>query len=196
MKTIRFMLKLAVLSAALFFSVGNASAYYDPGLQRWLNRDPREEIGFEVSNPMLRPAKPLALPDMLYIFTLNDPIHEVDVFGLWTGGPIGSPSDYQDCLQNARNFYNTCNNAVTCVASKAYSTLFDWKKDCTNGCLEKGGSWLTRGLCLSACSAAYIASEAAIAAVAAAGYTACAEGYGANVAFCGVYTGDPNPLDP
>jgi len=46
MKTIRFMLKLAVLSAALFFSVGNASAYYDPGLQRWLNRDPYEEIGF------------------------------------------------------------------------------------------------------------------------------------------------------
>jgi RHS repeat-associated protein len=44
--------------------------FYDPGLQRWLNRDPLGEIGgFN-----------------LYMFVLNDPVTEIDPSGLQRGG--------------------------------------------------------------------------------------------------------------
>ena len=39
---IKFLTLLAVLSGPHL-----ASAYYDPGVQRWINRDPLEEPGFE-----------------------------------------------------------------------------------------------------------------------------------------------------
>ncbi len=45
MKTLLFAIKAVILAAILFFSAGNASAFYDPGTQRWLNRDPIQERG-------------------------------------------------------------------------------------------------------------------------------------------------------
>ena len=44
MSTLRTSL-LAALLSMLFFSPTSAPAYYDPGTQRWLNRDPLADIG-------------------------------------------------------------------------------------------------------------------------------------------------------
>jgi uncharacterized protein RhaS with RHS repeats len=58
-------LKLLFLCATLA-GVFSAHAYYDPGAQRWLNRDPIEELG----------------GINLYGFLGNDPANRVDLFGL------------------------------------------------------------------------------------------------------------------
>jgi hypothetical protein len=52
-----------------------ASAYYDPGMQRWLNRDPIQEYGGE----------------NLFVFVKNAPIMRFDPKGLLNFGPIITP---------------------------------------------------------------------------------------------------------
>jgi hypothetical protein len=64
---------LALLS--LLMSVNIASAFYDPGAQRWLNRDPGEELeGFN-----------------LYMFVHNEPVERVDPYGLQAYPPVFPP---------------------------------------------------------------------------------------------------------
>ena len=83
-----------------------ASAYYDPGVQRWINRDPKLENGFEQLRHGVR-GRPVrsglsaelgfrsasavwrgngAMPEPnqcnLYIFALNEPIAQYDAYGL------------------------------------------------------------------------------------------------------------------
>jgi RHS repeat-associated protein len=57
-----------------------ASAYYDPGVQRWLNRDPVAEKGFE----LLRGGDGYggAGAANLYAFAANDPADRIDALGL------------------------------------------------------------------------------------------------------------------
>ncbi|MFO1511504.1 MAG: RHS repeat-associated core domain-containing protein [Verrucomicrobiota bacterium] len=58
---------ILILIAALVGMVEVANAFYDPGLQRWINRDPIwEEGGVN-----------------LYAPTGNEPVNGVDVLGLW-----------------------------------------------------------------------------------------------------------------
>jgi RHS repeat-associated protein len=65
---------------ALFSAPPLASAYYDPGVQRWINRDPLGEAGFE----RLR----IGASDVtgggphLYAFVRNSPTSSTDLFGL------------------------------------------------------------------------------------------------------------------
>lgn len=66
MKTICFTINVTVLVAALLFSVGTASAYYDPAMQRWLNRDPIGENG----------------GINLYCHVGDNPVNRVDPLGL------------------------------------------------------------------------------------------------------------------
>ena len=56
---------MVVASIAYWASLCNASAFYDPGTQRWLNRDPIEEEGGY----------------NLYVFISNASINSVDAFG-------------------------------------------------------------------------------------------------------------------
>ncbi len=54
----------------------NSSAFYDPGAQRWLNRDPiGESVGAN-----------------LYQFVANKPLDYVDKLGLAYGNPVSGPS--------------------------------------------------------------------------------------------------------
>jgi RHS repeat-associated protein len=63
---------------------------YDPHLQRWLNRDPLGEPGFEaIRRPLVNEN---ADGPNLYTFVLNDPLNEVDYLGLAPGGPYHPPS--------------------------------------------------------------------------------------------------------
>jgi hypothetical protein len=63
---------------ALFSAHHLASAYYDPGVQRWINRDPIEEHGGR----------------NLYSFAANEPVAHFDALGLeipWPGYPGHPP---------------------------------------------------------------------------------------------------------
>lgn len=101
---LRLLTVLALLSAA-----PQAWAYYDPGVQRWLNRDPAMEQGFELVRlqnrissvaPISRPAYanlrveigPESPPSdnaysyadspNLYALTVNSPVNYIDGLGL------------------------------------------------------------------------------------------------------------------
>jgi hypothetical protein len=65
MRTHRSPLPRALALLALFFATNPASAYYDPGVQRWINRDPVAEEG----------------GPNLYCFVFNEPVLSVDGFG-------------------------------------------------------------------------------------------------------------------
>ena len=58
-------IRLLVLIPVLLLSVGRVSACYDPGTQRWLNRDPIGEDGGL----------------NFYAFVLNDPANSSDPLG-------------------------------------------------------------------------------------------------------------------
>ena len=73
----------------LAFAATSASAFYDPGTQRWLNRDPHREVGSEVSLRIGIPRatdpqawKGLPSPPTRYMFVRNDPVNALDPLGL------------------------------------------------------------------------------------------------------------------
>lgn len=71
---------LTFLSLLAYFSgLSTANAFYDPGMQRWLNRDPFADIGFqEISH-----ANTIQSPNGdLYIFVNNSPLSNWDALGL------------------------------------------------------------------------------------------------------------------
>jgi len=56
--------------------------FYDANLQRWINRDPLGEIGFDALNA---PTVQALVPDVRanrYTFLINDPTDKIDLFGL------------------------------------------------------------------------------------------------------------------
>ena len=83
MKLTQAPLKNLLPATLLIFilSLQAASAFYDPGLQRWLNRDPIEERGDMNSS--------------LYTAVANSPLRFVDPYGL-TITVIGNQGDYND----------------------------------------------------------------------------------------------------
>ena len=72
---------LVILIAALLGMVEVANAFYDPGLQRWINRDPIQEKG----------------GINLYTFVKNDAVKWFDTFGRAVGGSIGDNDPCDDC---------------------------------------------------------------------------------------------------
>jgi hypothetical protein len=66
MKTKTNTLMMVVALLAYLVGLCNASAFYDPGAQRWLNRDPAGEKG----------------GINLYVFTHNGSINWIDGYGL------------------------------------------------------------------------------------------------------------------
>jgi RHS repeat-associated protein len=84
-----------------------AVAYYDPGTQRWINRDPLAEQGFE----LLRGHEPDMLDDEpnLYTFVRNNSIQRIDRYGLSWGG---------------FGFFRWC------AMGRCISKVNKWAKDC------------------------------------------------------------------
>jgi RHS repeat-associated protein len=68
--------------------------WYDPTVQRWLNRDPLGEPGFEVLRR--RKASVIAGGANKYRFVLNNPVSKVDALGLqavgWPGSGLPVPT--------------------------------------------------------------------------------------------------------
>ena len=84
---------------ALLSSSHMASAYYDPGVQRWVNRDPLEETG----------------GINLYRFVLNQPLSQIDPFGetdipAWCpfvgGGRVCNDSDHDIIVMTGNGDYH------------------------------------------------------------------------------------------
>jgi len=86
----------------------NASAFYDSGAQRWLNRDPIEENGFEILRE--RNAVMVLIDGQskdLYRFIDNSAINTVDWFGL---AIIYSACSASEAAQCSALGYNGCLN--------------------------------------------------------------------------------------
>jgi hypothetical protein len=82
-----FLAVLALLSAPQL-----APAYYDPGLQRWINRDPIRERGFETlrRHSSTRSGRIHTADGDLYQFVYNKPGNFIDSDGLGVVAlPIG-----------------------------------------------------------------------------------------------------------
>jgi RHS repeat-associated protein len=91
--------------------------FYDPNLQRWLNRDPIMEGGGM----------------NLYGFVLNDPIDSIDLVGLCVLGDCSDAdlkaarSAYQRCLANAERDYTQTIAAARNIREQAVSTAAKMK---------------------------------------------------------------------
>jgi len=116
--------------------------YYDANLQRWLNRDPLEESGFELIRHGLY--SPHGDPANLYLFVKNAPANTVEYlglgvwnackalwFGLWHTVP---GSEFPDALEG----FSSC-NALGLALQKAKNNL----SDCIIAHLQPG----TKGNC-------------------------------------------------
>jgi len=86
MKTIYSATTLLGLMLILFFSTLTASAYYDPAMQRWLNRDPLGETGFEALGTERWNSLPSDSANC-YVFLRNNPVSFVDLSGLAVNDP-------------------------------------------------------------------------------------------------------------
>src|SRR5262245_31993134 len=89
MKTL--MIRFLTMAALCYMTLGTniASAFYDPSVQRWVNRDPlEEEGGFN-----------------LYGMVFNDPVNAYDAFGLQGNEgkpkpPKWNPDEWQKNREN------------------------------------------------------------------------------------------------
>ena len=126
--------RLLALSV-LLWTVQTASAFYEPSLQRWLNRDPIGQSGFEIvraspSGPSVVFAEVEEWPN-LYCFVHNNPVSHQDMWGLKL-----TPQDCQnflkDCYQDIGRLFGvgaatgagkgTCVAGVALAAGKRYGS--------------------------------------------------------------------------
>jgi RHS repeat-associated protein len=94
---------------------------YEPNLQRWPNRDPLGEPGFEAvrqgpsSRRLLRPSQPFD-GTTLYAFVGNRPITQIDPYGTDPESDYRKcMQDYADCLTDASKKLRRCTRD-TCIA--------------------------------------------------------------------------------
>jgi RHS repeat-associated protein len=82
----------ALTLLALFSAPSLPSAYYDPGVQRWINRDPLAEGGFSRLRQTGTSRRGETVS--LYCMAHNDPLNKVDPLGLFLGWGYGNWCGY------------------------------------------------------------------------------------------------------
>ena len=112
---------IVVTLLAYWVSLCNASAFYDPGAQRWLNRDPLGEPGFEML--VSGQANPLGDGPNFYAYIKNNSVNQIDVFGLdGEATLVGEPTLLMDEAEIAAYKAKQCRCAAlraAVVAAKA-----------------------------------------------------------------------------
>jgi hypothetical protein len=105
-----------------------ASAYYDPGVQRWINRDPLGDIG----NIAIHPPNPVTDPVRerggvnLYLIVDNEPLGSIDIDGRLR---LNVPKDQRD-LEWETSCMLVCDNVICKYAYYPSACL----KGCYNDC--------------------------------------------------------------
>ncbi len=160
MKSRMNLTRIVLVLLALIGSMHTASAYYDPSVQRWVNRDPIGEQGFQVlqiagatarvTNPTVQPTDLWINRDRfeegginLYRFVQNIPIILIDKNGLQVSIPTpipckdgclsapDLPSSSSDCGKYGDRIYHGI--SLSCFCSCAGDS--DWSK-AVRGCLR------------------------------------------------------------
>ena len=120
---------LRALGAVVLLAAPNpASAYYDPGVQRWINRDPAADAGFLVF-PVSESSRAPKGETADYAFLKNDPINRSDGAGLrvtWFGGWRDNDVPPKD-----RDIYNAC------------MSQFEGRRFCASACATAVGCFAT-----------------------------------------------------
>ena len=94
MKARTHILTLALLGSLWFGLAGPASGFYDPSVQRWINRDPSHDATGPTKQEVVR----VSVEGNLSVFVQNDPSTSYDVWGLWTAsGKNDGTSDTIEC---------------------------------------------------------------------------------------------------
>ena len=130
MKTKAYSIVMVLALLTLWLGLCNANAFYDPGTQRWLNRDPIGEWGGK----------------NLYRFVYNDPITQIDFFGFWgTGDPSNPSKNTIVCngkggirvQRGNKNAPNTPNALLECIDKHEQSHADDALKSNPDVCKNK-----------------------------------------------------------
>jgi hypothetical protein len=129
----------------LFFGVLQASAFYDPNIQRWPNRDPADDWGSIVNH--VQNVLESEIDRNRYRFVGNDPIQYTDLFGLkWRAsgkadlnrntivcdGKTGRPR-----IQLCPDAKKGCAPGVKCAEEHEQSHIDDVLKENPNICKDK-----------------------------------------------------------
>ena len=135
---------IVVSLLAYWIGLCNASAFYDPGAQRWLNRDPLGDVGQEriilsgfarLASNMHHSVPPFEITEgaNLYEFVRNNPVHFFDYSGLhWSFACAQIEKQLQDALQQAmydESFGNYLGAAVEWRKVAIFATAYT-----DNGC--------------------------------------------------------------
>ena len=146
------------LLCGAIFLVESASAFYDSGIGRWINRDPIGDVFREPSVQIETMEGP-----SLYAFVGNDPIRKIDAVGLkkiygnwcgpdWTGGkkgeydpnsgPYAPPIDALDsaCEIHDKCYFN-CRQSSPCDAGARSKCFRNCDKALTKAAYAFGGAW-------------------------------------------------------
>ncbi len=109
--------------------------FYDPNLQRWLNRDPKGEAGFRTIAS--RPGVPSEGDGNLYGFIENTPTTSIDPFGLitWDGCDEDTRKSIGDGLsERCKEASN--NNCFACILPQYQMTLREFCRNPGSGDLK------------------------------------------------------------
>jgi RHS repeat-associated protein len=93
MKTKHGTLMGLLVALATAGCVSPAQAFYDPSTQRWINRDPYREAGFEASRS--QQSLLLVSEPHRYLFVVNNPVSKVDWLGL-------KEKDWESLIERAK----------------------------------------------------------------------------------------------
>jgi hypothetical protein len=139
-------LNLRSITLSCKANMGNLGLYryYDPNLQRWLNRDPLSDQGFEALSPIpiqLRRFIPFGEisqgPD-LYEFVRNDPESKFDPFGL-SGITTGKGKGHgTPCPVDCGSAEVHCNEAAVVGCAILCMTSGPFAVACTAACSIAG----------------------------------------------------------
>ena len=159
MKFVTFVLRAVAFFGLAVWSGANAVAFYDPGMGRWINRDPLADVAVaERSLPQLNGAagnegqaahRVETFENPLFVFSGNNPISRIDPHGLDSPGCDGvpgfleSPCALECCAEHDRCFHVGGRNGKRCTSR---SWLLIW-----NPCSRCGGCNRQVLACMAGC---------------------------------------------